>query len=350
MTRYIGLDAHSESCTLAIVGPSGRRLHHERLETNAHVLKSVISTVRRPRELCIEEGNLSAWLFEELSPIVDEMLVVIPEKPKGSKSDLRDAWNLADGLRMRAFERKVFKEPSRYRGLREAVRAHYVTTRDKVRCNTRIHALCRGRGRAELAKLLYDPESRADALMELPDDLRTRAAIYCDQLDGQTRCVSQAERWLKQEAKSVDVVQRIETAPGIAIVRASYIVATVVTPHRFRTSRQFWAYCGLGIVTHSSSDWSPDRQGGWVRKNVQQTRGLNVNRNPLLKNVFKGAAMAVANMPDHPLGDAYRRLIERTKPNLALLTIARRLSAAVLAMWKNNEDYDPTRHLVPSTD
>ncbi len=26
-----------------------------------------------------------------------------------------------------------------------------------------------------------------------------------------------------------------------------------MTPHRFRTKRQFWSYCGLGIVTRSSS-------------------------------------------------------------------------------------------------
>ena len=33
MTRYIGLDAHSESCTIAVLGGSGKRLRHERLQT-----------------------------------------------------------------------------------------------------------------------------------------------------------------------------------------------------------------------------------------------------------------------------------------------------------------------------
>ena len=31
------------------------------------------------------------------------------------------------------------------------------------------------------------------------------------------------------------------------------------------------------------------------------------------------------------------------KPNLAKLTLARRIAAAVLAMWKNNEVYDANR-------
>ena len=34
MDRYIGLDAHSASCTVAVVGPSGRRLQSQVLETN----------------------------------------------------------------------------------------------------------------------------------------------------------------------------------------------------------------------------------------------------------------------------------------------------------------------------
>ena len=34
MDRYIGLDVHSSSCTLAVVGPSGKRLGTHVVETN----------------------------------------------------------------------------------------------------------------------------------------------------------------------------------------------------------------------------------------------------------------------------------------------------------------------------
>jgi hypothetical protein len=67
----------------------------------------------------------------------------------------------------------------------------------------------------------------------------------------------------------------------------------------------------------------------------------------LLKNVFKGAAMSIAQSSDQLLGQAHQRTLERTKPNLALLTTARRLAATVLAMWKNGEDYDPSKHAAP---
>ena len=344
MTRYIGLDAHSESCTIAVLGGSGKRLRHERLQTSAGLLKSFIKEVPRPRHLCMEEGTLSEWLCEELTPLVDKLVVVMPDRNPGNKSDLIDACKLADDLRRDAIRRPVYKAPGCFRALREAARTHYVLQRDKVRTKSRLNALCRGCGRAELAKALYASDARAEALQELPEHLRPRAALYGKELDALVECSSQAERNLHEECGRVPIVRRLATAPGIGVVRAAYIVAVVMTPHRFRTARQFWSYSGLAVVTRSSSDWVSEGSGKWRRSKTQQTRGLNHNRHPLLKNVFKGAALQITLMPEHPLGQAYQRLLTTTKPNLARLTIARRLAAAVLAMWKSGKDYQPNRH------
>ncbi|HXJ79647.1 MAG TPA: hypothetical protein VMS64_13315 [Candidatus Methylomirabilis sp.] len=50
-------------------------------------------------------------------------------------------------------------------------------------------------------------------------------------------------------------------------------------------------------------------------------------------------------MKSHPLHADYQRLLERgLKPNLAKVTMARRISAAVLAMWTNEEACDPRKH------
>jgi len=346
MTRYIGLDAHSESCTIAVLGGSGKRLRHERLQTSAELLKSFIKEVPRPRHLCMEEGTLSEWLCEELTPLVDKLVVVMPDRNPGNKSDLIDACKLADDLRRDAIRRPVYKAPGCFRALREAARTHYVLQRDKVRTKSRLSALCRGCGRPELAKALYGSNTRPDALQELPEHLRPRAALFGQELDALVECAAQAERSLQEESGRVPIVRRLATAPGIGVVRAAYIVAVVMTPHRFRTARQFWSYSGLAVVTRSSSDWVSEGSGQWRRSKTQQTRGLNHNRHPLLKNVFKGAALQITLMPEHPLGQAYQRLLTTTKPNLARLTIARRLAAAVLAMWKNEKDYEPAKHLM----
>jgi hypothetical protein len=189
---------------------------------------------------------------------------------------------------------------------------------------------------------LYTESNRAELLAQLPAPQRRSAELSYEQLDALSQVADEAEGWLEEAARRAPAVQRLRTIPGIATIRAAQIVATVITPHRFSKRQQYWSYCGLGIVTRSSSDWT--RQGGnWERKQVQQTRGLNRNHNHLLKNVYVGAAMsATQTSGPNAFQEHYKRLLEGgTKPNLARLTIARRLASTSLALWKKETVYDP---------
>jgi len=347
--RYIGIDVHTSSCTIAVMGPSGKRLRHWQVETDRKVLVEAIQSVSGPRYICFEEGTLSDWVYELLEPLAAELQVIQPLRTRGVKSDAHDAWAAADTMRLQPADvTRVFKSPGTFTALRKAVRTHGLIQRDMVRAKNRIHACYRARGVQGLCSSIYDPLQRDEWLKQLPPQQRRMTELLCVELDGLVETCHQAQLWMLEEAQRVPVVGLISTAPGISTIRASQIVATVVSPHRFRTSRQFWAYCGLGIVMRSSSDWAKD-QGRWVRTNLTQTRGLNRNHQPLLKNVFKGAAMTISSskMATHPLHQSYQRLLAaQTKPNLAQLTIARRVSAAVLAMWKNKESYDPMKQTI----
>ena len=107
MDRYIGLDAHSSSCTVATIGPNGKRLHSQVVETNAKVLIQVIRTVPGDRHLCLEEGPHSNWLYEVISPHVQEIVVALVSESRGQKSDKLDAFGLAEQLRIGAIRTKV---------------------------------------------------------------------------------------------------------------------------------------------------------------------------------------------------------------------------------------------------
>jgi transposase len=345
MHRYIGIDVHTESCTFAIMGPTGKRLREARVETNAKLLTEFIRSIAGQKHVCIEEGTLAEWMYELLEPLVDELIVTIPERARGSKSDSSDAWRRADELRRGSISRPVFKAPDRFTALRAAVKAYTATQRDMVRTKTRLKNLFRSRGIHSMRSAIYDPEQQASWFARLPAAHRCHAELLAMQLHGLVQTHERAHDWLLEESTKVPIVQLVKTAPGIGEIRAAQIVAIVISPHRFRTRRQFWSYCGLAIVTHSSADWTKDRNGKWVRQTVAQTRGLNRNRQPLLKNVFKGAAETViAKLPQHPLKQAYDRTTTAgTKPNLAALTLARRIAGTVLAMWKNKENYDLTK-------
>jgi transposase len=343
MERFIGLDVHGQSCTLVVMGPSGRRLGKHVVETNAKALIEVMRSIAGDKYACMEEGTQSEWLYEVLEPHVKQIVVTQPLKREGSKSDEIDAWALADLLRRDALERTVFKAPKTSTALRQAARGYIAVRRDMVRAKCRLNALYRSRGIAPRAEI-YDADARDSWLTKLPPSHRALGELLSEQLDGLVESHQVAESWLLEEAKGIAVTRRLSTAPGIGPIRAALLVAIVVTPARFRTSRQFWSYSGLGIVTRSSSDWV--REGrGWARKPTAQTRGLNRNRHPELKAIFKGAATTVIQqMPDHQLHKDFERMTEAgIKPNLAKLTLARRIAAATLAMWKHQEDYDPSK-------
>jgi transposase len=346
MHRYIGLDVHKQSCTAAVMGPTGRRLRQERLETNGKAIRDFVSSIAGTRHVCVEEGTQSEWLYELLEPVVDEIIVAVPEKPRGPKSDASDAWARADELRRGAIVRAVYKAPRRFTALRQAVRVHQLTLEDLVRVKNRWRALFRSRGVAVVGDEVYDPANRERLLKKLPTSHRAAAAVLGEQLDVVNGVHARSEQLLHEQANKIPEVKRLATAPGIATIRAAQIVAILVSPHRFRTKRQLWSYSGLGVVTTVSSEWEKDPKREWARRKAPQTRGLNRNRHPLLKSIFKGAALTVITMmPKHPLHRAYQKqLKEGMDPAMARLTLARRIAAAVLAMWKNQEDYNPTKH------
>ena len=73
------------------------------------------------------------------------------------------------------------------------------------------------------------------------------------------------------------------------------------------------------------------------------TRGLNRHHNRVLKNVFKGAATAATGHAG-ALQDFYLAMVERgMREELARVTLARKLAALTLHIWKTGEPYDPTK-------
>jgi transposase len=344
MDRYIGLDVHATSCTAAVIDGQGKRLRSQVIETNGRALVEFLKLQPGTLHVCIEEGGQSGWLAEILAPYAARVVVTHGSRPsRGQKNDELDAFGLAERLRTGAIGPIVYKETGSFATLRQLVKAHAMIVQDKVRVQNRIKALFLSRGVHVEGKAIYRPDGREAYLQALPESARGAAALLLAQYDALRIVRGRAEKELVAESHRHEVTKRLESCPGVGKIRAAQIVATVVMPARFRTRRQYWSYCGLGIVTRSSSDWVRGAQGKWTRVPVQQTRGLNRNHNALLKDVYKGAAKTVVQQhPSDPLHADYERMLAAgTKPNLARVTLARKIAAITLAMWKKKEDYKP---------
>jgi transposase len=313
------------------------------VETNGETLVRAIKGISGRLHVCLEEGTQSAWIYELLSPHAEEVVVVMAEKKRGAKDDRRDALGLADALRVNAPLTRVYKGTRHMTALRNAVRMHRMIVEDVVRVKNRLKAVLRARG--VLANDgVYNPETREQWLGLLHGSHRQLADCLCRELDELEPIRDMATEWLLKEARAHPIVRKLKTAPGLGPIRSAVILAIIVTPDRFRTVRQFWSYCGLAVVTRSSSDWL-QVDGHWVRARVPQTLGLTRRRQPLLKAVFKGAAMTVImQLPEHPLHKRYEQMLAKgIKPNLAALSLARQIAAIVLSMWKHKEAYNPKK-------
>lgn len=351
MERYIGLDVHAASCTAAVIDARGRRVGGPHvLETNGQALVAFFKTQPGTIHLCMEEGTQSTWLVEILSPHVAELVVVHVSESRGPKDDTRDAFALAEQLRTNAIDTKVYKQTGAFTTLRQLAKAHATVVQDTVRVQCRLRAVFRSRG-VVASKAIYAKRQREAWLAKLPASSRGAAEILYAQYDALAEVRARAYKDLVTESHRHPMAAVLESCPGLGGIRVAQLLSIVVVPHRFRTRQQFWSYCGLGIVMRSSSDWVKTSDGKWARAQVQRTRGLNFNHNRTLKCVFKGAATSVITQHrDDPLFKDYERMLQNgLTPNLAKVTLARKLAATVLAMWKRKEAYDPAKYHKPSS-
>ena len=314
------------------------------VETNARALIEVLRGIPRNRHLCLEEGTLSGWLYEVLEPHVEELTVAGVGKSRGPKTDKLDAFALAEKLRIGSLETRVYKNRGQFRRLGERAKSYDFLVGDTVRVKNRLKSVLRSRGVAYGAgRSVYLKRDREEWLAKLPEASRTTAGLLYEEHDALVALRAKAEKALLAEARKHREWHVLKTCPGLGPIRTAELLPVVVTPYRFQSRSRFWAYCGLGVVMRSSSDWVRGPGGRWVREPVQQTRGLNRNFNHTLKRVFKGAATTVIGRAENePLYRHYERLLEGgTKPNLAKLTIARQLASIVLAVWAHGRSVRP---------
>lgn len=75
------------------------------------------------------------------------------------------------------------------------------------------------------------------------------------------------------------------------------------------------------------------------KRHRYNTRGLTRDFNRILKMVFKGAAKEAIRKD--PMKTLYRRKVANgIRPEMAVLSIARRLAAITLVLWKRGEKFD----------
>ena len=344
--KYIGMDVHQATTVIVVLDAEGKLVLETIVATEAAALIRFVQSLSGPLRVTFEETTQAEWLHDVLRHFVTELVVCDPRRNKllgeGSKADKPDARKLAELLRA-GLLRSVYHGHEGTRTLKELSRAYETLSGDTQRTMVRIKALYRGRGIRTPGRSVYQARQHAHWLEQLTEPgFRQRVSLLYAELDQLRPLRKQAKEAMLEESRRQGAVALLRTIPQLGPIRCALIVASVDTPHRFRTKHQFWSYVGLAVVTHMSSEYEM-REGRVVRsRKPLATRGLSRNCNRRLKEVFISAAVRGAQT------EPYRAYVEQLRNSgmraeMARLTLARKTAAITLRIWKKGEKFDPKK-------
>ncbi len=342
--KYIGLDVHRDTISVAVLNAEGKLVMQLVIATHATAILDFLYGLRGTLHVTFEEGTHSGWLYDLLVRRVAYLVVCNPRKnallKAGSKSDAIDARKLAELLRL-GYLKPVYHGQNSTAAVKHLGRSYAALTEDTTRTMGRLKALYRSQAIACAGAKVFGARHREEWLAQLRDSgLQRRARRLYQELDALQQLRREAKRELMVECRKHSAAKLLRTVPWLGPIRVALLIGRVQTPHRFRTKRQFWAYCGLALETRDSGEYRMV-QGQIERKRKPVfIRGLNRNHNHDLKNLFKSAA-TTASGREGVFGAFYENLLKKgMRAEMARLTLARKMAAITLQVWKKGEAFD----------
>ena len=181
---------------------------------------------------------------------------------KRNKNDAADAEAICEAVRrptMRFVQVKSAEQQSRL--MLHRTRDLLMRQRTQVINALRAHMAELGiaavQGREGLKELLKIVASEEDA--RLPVDAHTSLVVLAMQLQAVQTMIGSIEKRIMAQHRSNEASKRLETIPGIGVIGATAIAATVTDPKVFRSGRDFAAW--IGIVPRQDSTGGKQKLG-----------------------------------------------------------------------------------------
>jgi len=167
---------------------------------------------------------------------------------KRNKNDAADAEAICEAVRrptmrfvrIKSGAEPPHRSPRRRRDLLMRQRTQVINALRAHLAELGIVAAQGDKGVKELLALVADKEDT-----RLPIDARASVIILAAQLEATQTVIGAIEKRIKMQHRSNAASQRVETIPGIGVIGATAIAATVADPTVFRSGRDFAAWIGL---------------------------------------------------------------------------------------------------------
>jgi transposase len=170
---------------------------------------------------------------------------------------------------------------------------------------------------------------RAGEALGVPDIVRSALLSLAAQLDSLALGIRSLERQLMAWHRTNAASQRLETIPGVGLITATALAASVPDASVFRSGRQFAAY--LGLVPRQNSSGGKERLGHISKMGNGYLRRLLV----------VGATSVIRRAGTNPTrtGAWVRSLLERKPARLTTVATANKTARIAWAVLARSESY-----------
>jgi transposase len=181
-------------------------------------------------------------------------------------------------------------------------------------------------GGAKLVEVVAEARSTG----ALPAEMIKALSAIIDQIFSLQEQIDELNRCIKQQHRTSEVAKRLEAIPGIGIITATAMAATVIDPGQFKSGRDLAAW--IGLVPKQYSTGGKARLGGISKQGDRYLRRLLVGGGT---SVVKLAKIFPWRYP------WVAKLLEKKPAKLVAVAVANKLARIAWAVMNSGGTYRP---------
>jgi transposase len=356
--RFVGLDVHEESITLAVAESDGsapqvfRRLPHD-LNVLVRALKDLGG--RAQLKVVYEAGSTGFGLQRKLRDAGIECIVVAPSRVPSqgrSKTDAEDAMRLARFLRSGDLT-GIYVPDAEIEGLRTLTRAREDALGAQQRARGQLRQfLIREGFRYQGGKTTWT-KAHLEWIRKLEFNHPLKALVRDDYLREVEQVMARISRLSEQVEAAAEksplkpLITSLQALRGVQVLTATTIVAEVGDFRRFARAKHFMSYLGLVPREASSGDrqWlgSITKAGNSHLRRVLGEASWQYRFSAKAKAISRrrqqtpATVQAIAAKAEERLHQRWQRMTLRGKEsNKASVAVARELAGFIWAIGREN--------------
>jgi transposase len=177
-----------------------------------------------------------------------------------------------------------------------------------------------------------------EADTRIPAVARYALGLLMEQINDLQRRIKDLDHALVAWHRANETSRRLKTIPGVGIIIATAITATVTDPSQFKSGRQFAAW--LGLVPRQNSSGGKERLGRISKMGDRYLRRLLV--------VGATALLRFARNRNTPLSEWADQLLSRRPARLVSVALANKIARVAWALLMRGGQYGSRAAAIPA--